>query len=407
MKILLATSAAIPAGGGIASYNQELVRALGYDYEIHLLTASREFNVPGYASTLSLQGKNVLSFKFALSLVKYINEQKYNLILNSNSSVMAYLAPFVNAPIVTVSHFVNGIHADCAGYNNEYISRIIALSNYGKQYIEKKFCIKEKDKVVVVYNFVHPIKFSLNKLKQNPLVIVYPGGTSIMKSADVVMETAYRLKKSDLNFRFVWLGGTRLPSDNMSIFGIREITQMLHGDERFEIVGRVPREIAESYIAQSNIFLLPSRGEGCPMTLLEAMRVGCIPVVSDAHHGSREIIEMCKCGEIVQQGNSKALYNTIKNIIINYNDYIDCYKQTSEFSSKFLSPEIWTEQMADVIKNAIYSTKKTIELKEEEFNESLKGYLKFQRIDRHKMQIASAINRIKMDWLYIKWKGWK
>lgn len=407
MKILLATSAAVPVGGGIASYNQELVKAFTDDNEIHLLTASNETNVSGYTKCTTLFEKAITSYSYCRELVSQINNEHFDLIINSNSTAIAYLAPFVNAPIITVSHFVNGICADCAGYNTDFVNSIIALSNYGKQYLEDKFQITDKSKVHVIYNFVHPKDIVIEKKRTQPLIIVYPGGTSIKKSADVVMETAYRLKKSDLKFKFIWLGGTRLPSDKMSLFGISETTQMLHGDDRFELVGRVSREMAEEYMSKANIFLLPSRGEGCPMTLLEAMRVGCIPVVSDAHHGSREILEMCSCGKIVRQDDSKALFDALEDIILHHDAYSDCYDKTKEFSKESLSPYVWKEQMDAIIRFAVNKNKKTMEMSESSFNASLNGYRKLQKNDRLQMQIASALNRIKMDWLYVKWMGWK
>lgn len=97
---------------------------------------------------------------------------------------MAIIAPYVNAPICSVSHFVDGILALKAGFNSQYIARIIALSNYGKQHLEKRFSISNKSCVKVVYNFVHTETVELDKQKitKRPMVIVYPGGTSVKRA---------------------------------------------------------------------------------------------------------------------------------------------------------------------------------------------------------------------------------
>lgn len=407
MKILLATSAAIPTGGGIASYNQELVKSLGSGDEIDLLTAANEKNVDGYCITKSLYSDNIYDFNIAKQLITGINESHYDLIINSDSEFVAISAPFLSSPIISVAHFVDGILADCAGYNNKYVNAIIALSNYGKKYLVHKFHILDKTKVKVVYNFVHPKDFHINKTNKSPLVIVYPGGTSIKKSVDVVMDVAFRLKRTDLSFSFYWIGEDILPSSNYSVFGVKSIKQMIHGDARFVLTGKVPREVAEDIIAQANIFLLPSRGEGCPMTLLEAMRTGCIPIVSDAHHGGFELIYKSKAGLVVKQNDSKATFKLLADIIKNHDKYKGYYTRSKKYSETALNSEVWTSIMNKIILETVSLPRANMVLSEDSYIKSVKGYIKLKKQDRRNNMISSALNRIKMDWLYLKWQGWK
>lgn len=128
MKILLATSAAIPTGGGIASYNEEFVRLFHDSHEIYLMTAADEKDVTGYVETWSTYGCDLKSFEFANSILKLIDDWKIDVVFNSDSSLMAILAPFIKVPIVTVSHFVDGKCALNAGFNSAFVSRIVSLS---------------------------------------------------------------------------------------------------------------------------------------------------------------------------------------------------------------------------------------------------------------------------------------
>lgn len=403
MRILLATSAAVPSGGGIASYNQELLKAFSSDNSLNLLTDSQEYNVVGFKTTQSTFGYSVSSFEYVKNLVEQINASKYDIIINSNSAFIPVMSPFLNAPIVSVSHFVNGMLADNAGYNNKYLNAIISLSEYGKEYLLSKFKIADTEKVKVIYNFVHP-KYSVIDKTSNPiLTIVYPGGTSIKKSFDVVMQTAMMLKRTNLNFRFIWLGGTKLPSARFSLFKISDIKQILFGDDRFEIKGVVQREDAELIISSANVFLLPSLGEGCPMTLLEAMRSGCIPVISDAKHGSLDLINMSGAGIIVPQGNYKELYNQLVDIINNHERYSYLYDKTIKFSTTKLTSTEWKKQMNEVITKSVSIPKIIEPLSKDTFSHSLKPYLKLIKRNRINSIIKSASNRIKMDWIHFKW----
>lgn len=404
MKILLATSAAVPSGGGIASYNQELLALLGDVNEFYLLTSADEHDVEGFVFTESIFGKYVQDYNFAKHLIERINSECFDLIINSNSEFITVSAPFLHAPIIAIAHFINGILADRAGFNSKYVNSIVSLSYYGKAYLEKKFKIFDPNKVKVIYNFVRNISYISEKENNKKLVIVYPGGTSIKKSMDVVMDVAYRLKRTKFDFTFYWLGNTVLPSAKLSIFGVKDLKQMLHDDPRFIITGNVPREEAESIISAANVFLLPSRGEGCPMTLLEAMRVGCIPVISDAHHGSFELIDSSKAGLVVKQGDSKATFDLLVDIILHHEKYKNFYNKSKALSETTLNPEVWKSQMDLLIKEALSFPKKSIVLDRNGYENSVRGYKQLVKQDRVLNMFESAKNRIKMDWLYFRWK---
>lgn len=402
-KVLLATSAATPKGGGIASYNQELTLALNKSYLFYLLTDSDERSVPGFKEILSTYGKKTSSFKDCLEIVNWINSQNFDVVIDSGSSFMPIICPFLNAPIVSISHFVDGILAHKAAYNSQFKSSIIALSYFSKTFIDNEFVIKDKNKVKVVYNFVAPSRHTINKENDSIMTLVFPGGSDVHKSVDVVLDAIYRLVHSNLKFRFIWLGGETLPSAKFSLLKKTRLRQLLPNDERVIYKGRVPREEAEKIIGSANVFVLPSRGEGCPMTLLEAMRMGCIPVVSDAHHGSREIVENCG-GHIIRNGNGLDLSNVLKSIIINPDANKQYYDSTRIYSETELCREKWVSNMIDICEEAKSSFKFSIPMNRENFNVSYKGLSRYLLYDRIREMSISAYVRIKIDYLYLRFK---
>ena len=403
MKILLATSKAVPSGGGIASYNQELVNAFGAENEIYLLTDADETDVEGYIETFRTCPNSNSDYEYCRRLVDCINAFEYDCIINSNSAFIPVIAPFLKAKIISISHFVNGALANNAGYNAEYQNGIIALSEYGKRYIEEKFNVFDSEKVHVVYNFVKDADvYARDKVNRRPLRIVYPGGTSIKKSVDVVQQLVYRLLATDLDFEFFWLGGTRLPSARMSLLGLDSTEKLFEKDKRLHITGLISREKSIELIESANIFLLPSRGEGCPMTLLEAMRGGCIPIVSDAKHGSREIIENSGAGVIVRQGKSKELCKSIENVLRSHIDYVDIYDKAFDYLTDELSQQKWTAKMLEVLDSVIPQSKKVISMSESAFKKSSKEYAALCRCERIKDMIRSAYYRVKFDISFVK-----
>lgn len=84
LKILLATSTFHHKGGGIASYNQELMKALGSIHDIYLLTQARESDVEGFVETISTCGKKTFGYKYCSHILNYINSHQFDIIINSS-----------------------------------------------------------------------------------------------------------------------------------------------------------------------------------------------------------------------------------------------------------------------------------------------------------------------------------
>ena len=63
--------------------------------------------------------------------------------------------------------------------------------------------------------------------------------------------------------------------------------------------------------------------------------------------------------------------------------------------------------MSIVIKQAITSQRMMEDISELAYKQSYTHYKRLLRRDRRMTQYKSLINRVKMDWLYLKWKGWK
>lgn len=407
MKILLATFRLTRSGAGIPSYNQELIKLFGNKHDITVLCGTELTPDEGSLEVFTTAGHSVGDYDYCSRLVDRINQAGYDCIINSGSRFIPVIAPFLKAPIVSVSHFVNGRLAKIAGYNARYHNILIALSFYGRDYLIRKFKIKNPEKVKVVYNFVNDIDFRLidKKAQSGPLRIVYPGGTSVEKSPDVVQKLIYRLLATDLDFEFYWLGqSTPLPADKYTLLGLKKTTDLFPTDKRLKITGLLPRNEAEKLMMTANIFLLPSRGEGCPMTLLEAMRGGCIAIVSDARHGSREIIESARTGFVVEQGNHRKLAEAIENIIKNHSDYTEWYDKSRGFLNSELSKNIWKNKMEEIFKEAMNCEKIYIPLTNKNFRKSLKGYKRIVRYEKLREKLRNAWYRIIIDSSYVGWK---
>jgi len=83
--------------------------------------------------------------------------------------------------------------------------------------------------------------------------------------------------------------------------------------DRVEFPGLVAD--TQTLLSQSSIFVLPSRTEGFPNVLLEAMAAGLPVVAADCRHGPREVIRHAEDGLLVAPEDPETLAEAIRRLI--------------------------------------------------------------------------------------------
>ncbi len=81
--------------------------------------------------------------------------------------------------------------------------------------------------------------------------------------------------------------------------------------KRVSYMGAVPPENIPSIMAEHDVLIMPSRYEGLPMTLVEAMASGCVPVASHLRGVTDTIVENGVNGFLFPVGNYTAAANAI------------------------------------------------------------------------------------------------
>jgi hypothetical protein len=67
------------------------------------------------------------------------------------------------------------------------------------------------------------------------------------------------------------------------------------------------------HLQQSDVFILPSKLDGLPVALLEAMSVGCVPVISEFNTGIKQVVSELE-GFVLPVGDDKKFADTIKEL---------------------------------------------------------------------------------------------
>ena len=85
---------------------------------------------------------------------------------------------------------------------------------------------------------------------------------------------------------FVW----RIAGEGAQLASLRKNLQTNSRQQLVSFEGQVPYSRIPELMLSSDVFLLPSDYEGLPLSLLEAMAHGVVPVVSDLPSGIREVV---------------------------------------------------------------------------------------------------------------------
>jgi glycosyltransferase involved in cell wall biosynthesis len=136
-----------------------------------------------------------------------------------------------------------------------------------------------------------------------PFVLIV-GNLDRLKAHDVLLEAFARLSPELSNWRLAIVGG----GDEEKTLG--EQVRALGIADRVDWYGRVANPFVFYHAA--TIFALPSRSEGMPNALMEAMSCGLPVIVSNASPGPLDLVKDGETGLVVPVGDPSALAKAIE-----------------------------------------------------------------------------------------------
>lgn len=187
--------------------------------------------------------------------------------------------------------------------------KIISITQWEEKYLVELGVSKKK--IVRIPNGIEEIFFrKINPIKSKPSKIVYMGRISRIKQLEVVSKALFLESPDKFNYTFNIIG----PADPEYL---KELDNLVKekGLQKIEFINAKKYNKEEQILTldNSDIFILPSKSEGMPQTLIEAMARGKIVIGSD-NLGNKELITDGKNGFLFKNGDSKSLFNLLKKI---------------------------------------------------------------------------------------------
>ena len=182
--------------------------------------------------------------------------------------------------------------------------RVIVVADYLKS--EMNSWLPE-EKLVVIHNGLPERNPTITgkRSADDEFIIGWAGRMVPAKSLDALLHAVARLR-------------LRLPSVRLRVAGdgpdaerLNNLVITLGLKDLVEFCGFVTD--MSSFLGTLDVFVLPSRQEGLPVSLLEAMRAG-VPVVASAVGGIPEVITHRRNGMLVSSGDANALSAALEEI---------------------------------------------------------------------------------------------
>jgi len=182
-------------------------------------------------------------------------------------------------------------------------SAVIANSN-GLRHLAHTF--DSRFEIPIIPNGVDLESYKTIERDWSPPRLLSVGRIVHQKGLDLAMHALGGLK--ELNWEW------RIAGDGPQLQALQSLAQELGIDDRVFFLGWQSREqIMESY-KQANVFLFPSRHEGMPNAILEAMASG-LPVIATCIAGNEELVIEGQTGYLVPAEDIEILQDALKKIL--------------------------------------------------------------------------------------------
>ncbi len=175
--------------------------------------------------------------------------------------------------------------------------------------VKNMFSKKIKNKGTVIANAVsNPYISEIEETKRNK-VISNMGRLEQQKGQDVLIKAFNKVHQKYPEYKLIIYGEGSKEEE------LRHLIAKLKLEDNVILAGKMPKAILE--VNESEIFVFPSRYEGMPNALLEAMACGLPCISTNCVAGPSEIIEDGKNGILVQVDNIEQIAQKIIYLIEN------------------------------------------------------------------------------------------
>lgn len=245
-------------------------------------------------------------------LVRHLDEQGYNGVLTLpgchvlGTCLPAYLPAHIGCA-AKIPHNGRGTYLPTKEFE-PYIDCIAPVNHLLAEDLVQHYKVPE-NKVRVIYIGIDADHFAYcnRNVLANEARVIYVGRLNdLEKNVCLLPDIVQKAHSLGVDIHCTVIG----EGDDKRMLEAR--VQRRRVESLFRIEGAISYEEIYDRLAEANLFLMPSRFEGCPHALLEAMATGCVPIVSQLRGTLDRIVKNGKNGFLAPVGDASAFARRIR-----------------------------------------------------------------------------------------------
>lgn len=315
-------------GKGGKLYN-EVKEEFG-DRHITLLYLKREINpINDFLCFFELRNKLIELHRIYGNIILHTHGSKAGVIGRITSGSLPFCYSIHTVHGYPINPYINPFKRSIY-LNAERIASLFGdtIITQVKVHIErsKKWGIGKRNQFYHIPNFIKFHEFNPGKRENiGEIVIGTVGNLKPQKNPIVWAKVAKKVTSQYPNVTFIYIGDGPLRA---------EISKMISDNDQIKLLGW--RDDIPDLLNKMDIFFLPSRWEGLPRTVLEAMASG-LPVVASCVDGTPEVVKESLTGFLVFPDDIESYINKLEVLIKDKNLRIKMGKEGRENVKKYFS----------------------------------------------------------------------
>ena len=198
--------------------------------------------------------------------------------------------------------------------------------------------------ILVIPNGIDLQRFKPGKREWLPPRLLFVGRIVYQKGLDLLFSALGELRHLPWE---LWLAGDGAQREHLT-----NLAKRLEIAERGHFLGWQSKEGLTHLYRQANLFIFPSRHEGMPNAVLEAMASG-LPVVASRIAGNEELVIPGETGLLVEPGDVTSLRNALRDLIPDAKRREEMGIQARRRVEKFYDWQSVSDQYLELMKRAM------------------------------------------------------